>query len=162
MVGQEVKTNVPIYQNYTLRGFDPLKHRLQSYGSGWQSASFLEQERQLFGTPGGVIHDWDLKTNIDGICACGNQFFASDCAGIACSTGYYAGRKAVNYAMTVDFYDCDGKDIENEKKRLYAPLYVKNGISCKELNMVIFKAMQNYCGACAMVYPKKDQFLCNI
>ena len=37
---------------------------LQSYGTGWQSANFLEQERQLFGAPGGIMHDWDLKTNI--------------------------------------------------------------------------------------------------
>lgn len=146
MVGQEAKTNVPIYQNYTERGFDPLKHRLQSYGSGWQSASFLEQERQLFGAPGGVMHDWDLKTNIDGIYACGDQLFGSDCAGAACSTGYYAGRKAAHYAMTVDFNDYNDKDVENEKRRLYAPLYVKNGISWKELNLAIAKAMQNYCG----------------
>lgn len=29
MVGQEAKTNVPIYRNYQERGFDPTKHRLQ-------------------------------------------------------------------------------------------------------------------------------------
>ena len=45
---------------------------LQSYGTGWQSANFLAQERQLFGAPGGVWHDWDLKTNIDGIYAAGD------------------------------------------------------------------------------------------
>ena len=64
MVGEEAKTKIPIYQNYTERGFDPRKHMLQSYGTGWQSANFLEQERQFFGAPGGLMHDWDLQTNI--------------------------------------------------------------------------------------------------
>ncbi len=65
------------------------------------SPPFLDQERQLFGAPGGIMHDWDLKTNIDGIYAAGDQLYASDCAGFACATGYYAGRKASAYAGAV-------------------------------------------------------------
>lgn len=68
----------------TERGFNPKKHMLQSYGTGWQSAAFLDQERQLFGAPGGIITDWDLKTNIDGIYAAGDQLYASDCCGTKC------------------------------------------------------------------------------
>ena len=180
MVGEEAKTKVPIYQNYTERGFDPGRHMLQSYGSGWQSANFLEQERQLFGAPGGVMHDWDLKTNIDGIYAAGDMLYASDCAGAACATGYYAGRKAADHAMRTPACGCGenpneeaargytgnpgetaacGEDtagfeawlreqIDAEKERLYAPLYVpeEEGVGWKELNMAISKAMQNYCG----------------
>lgn len=147
MVGQEAKTHVPIYQNYNERGFDPEKHRLQSYGNGWQSASFLDQERQFFGAPGGIMHDWNLKTNIDGIYACGDQLYGSDCAGAACSTGYYAGRKAADYASHVGYTNYDTTQIEVEEKRLYAPLYNQTGIHWKELNMAISKCMQNYCGA---------------
>lgn len=146
MVGQEAKTNVPIYKNYTERGFDPTKHRLQSYGNGWKSANFLDQERQFFGAPGGVMHDWDLKTNIDGIYACGDQLFGSDCAGAACSTGHYAGRKAAEYAKKVEYRCYDQKQVINEQKRLYAPLNQQNGITWKELNKAISKCMQNYCG----------------
>lgn len=148
MVGEEAKTKIPIYQNYTERGFDPCKHMLQSYGTGWQSANFLEQERQFFGAPGGIMHDWDLKTNIDGIYAAGDQLYASDCAGFACATGYYAGRKASDYAKTVELGAVDRSDVEAEKERLYAPLYAdkEEGIGWKELNMAISKAMQNYCG----------------
>ena len=146
MISQEAKTNVPIYKNYTERGFDPEQHILQSYGNGWQSANFLEQERQFFGAPGGIMHDWDLKTNIDGIYACGDQLFGSDCAGAACSTGHYAGRKAAQYARTVEYSQYDELLVEDEMKRLYAPLYVTDGISWKELNLAISKAMQNYCG----------------
>lgn len=149
MVGEEAKTKIPIFQNYTERGFDPKKHMLQSYGTGWQSASFLEQERQFFGAPGGLMHDWDLKTNLDGIYAAGDQLYASDCAGFACATGYYAGRKAaVAAARTEGLFEVSGEDIEAEKKRLYHPLYVsrEEGMGWKELNMAIAKAMQNYCG----------------
>ena len=149
MVGEEAKTKIPIYQNYTDRGFDPEKHMLQSYGTGWQSANFLEQERQFFGAPGGVMHDWDLQTNIDGLYVAGDETFASDCAGAACSTGYYAGRKAAESASAIDSIPhMERSDAEAEKKRLLAPLYVKeeDGISWKELNMAVSKAMQNYCG----------------
>ncbi len=148
MVGEEAKTKIPIFQNYTERGFNPEKHMLQSYGTGWQSANFLEQERQFFGAPGGLMHDWDLKTNIDGIYAAGDQLYASDCAGFACATGYYAGRKAAYYAQSATLGEVRKEDIEAEKKRLYAPLYVnrEDGMGWKELNMAIAKAMQNYCG----------------
>ena len=148
MVGQEAKTQVPIYQNYTERGFDPEKHMLQSYGTGWQSASFLDQERQFFGAPGGIMHDWDLKTNIDGIYAAGDQLFASDCAGFACATGYYAGRKAAGYAACITNLPVPEEDVQAEAQRLYAPLHTEaeNALSWKELNAAIAKAMQNYCG----------------
>ena len=148
MVGEEAKTKIPIYQNYTERGFDPEKHMLQSYGTGWQSANFLEQERQFFGAPGGIMHDWDLKTNIDGLYAAGDQLYASDCAGFACATGYYAGRKAADDARRTEPGSISRADVEAEKARLYAPMYTEKeeGISWKELNMAISKAMQNYCG----------------
>lgn len=146
MVGEEGKTKIPILQNYTERGFDPRKHMLQSYGTGWQSAAFLGQERQLFGAPGGLMHDWDLKTNIDGIYGAGDQLFASDCCGFAAATGYYAGRKAADYAASVELAPVDEEEVEKEKNRLYAPMYVENGMDWRELNMAISKAMQNYCG----------------
>lgn len=146
MVGEEGKTKIPILKNYTDRGFDPKKDMLQSYGTGWQSANFLEQERQFFGAPGGIMHDWDLQTNIEGIYAGGDQLYASDCAGFACATGYYAGRKAADFAAASELLAYRKEDAEAEKERLYAPLYVENGMNWKELNMAISKAMQNYCG----------------
>ncbi|MBQ8397506.1 MAG: FAD-dependent oxidoreductase [Clostridia bacterium] len=148
MVGEEGKTKIPILKNYTERGFDPAIHMLQSYGNGWQSANFLPQERQLFGAPGGIMIDWDLKTNIDGIYAAGDQLFASDCCGFACATGYYAGRKAAAASETVELAEIDRAFCDAEKERLYRPMTVdaENGMSWKELNMAISKAMQNYCG----------------
>ena len=147
MVGEEGKTRVPVLQNYTERGFDPEKHMLQSYGTGWKSASFLAQERQLFGAPGGIFHDWDLKTNIDGLYAAGDQLFASDCAGFAAATGYYAGRKAAAAAEKTGLLSPDETQISIEKERIYAPFFREHGVHWKELNMAIAKAMRNYCGA---------------
>ena len=147
MVGEEGKTKIPILKNYTERGFDPQKHMLQSYGTGWQSANFLEQERQLFGAPGGIWHDWDLKTNIDGIYAAGDQLYASDCAGFACATGYYAGRKAAAAAKALNTLpDYNEAEAAAERERLLAPIRREDGMDWRELNMAISKAMQNYCG----------------
>ena len=146
MVGEEGKTKVPILQNYTQRGFDPEKHMLQSYGSGWQSASFLPQERQLFGAPGGLMVDWDLMTNLPGVYAAGDQMFASDCCGFACATGYYAGRKAAEAALNAEIAEPDPEFLQSEKRRLLAPLESQGGMDWRELNMAIAKAMQNYCG----------------
>lgn len=146
MVGEEGKTKIPILQNYTKRGFDPTRHVLQCYGTGWQSAAFLSQERQLFGAPGGIMHDWSLMTNLNGIYAAGDQLFGSDCCGFASATGHYAGRKAADHADTVALSPVDRADVDVERERLYAPMYRRDGIGWKELNMAISKAMQNYCG----------------
>ena len=145
MVGQEGRTKIPVLQYYTERGFDPEKDMLQSYGTGWQSASFLGQERQLFGAPGGVITDWDLMPNIKGVFAAGDQLYAMDCGGAASATGYYAGRKASAFADDTKLLDCEKIQCKAEKKRLLAPLTNQGAMNWKELNFAIAKCMQNYC-----------------
>ncbi|MBK9388955.1 MAG: FAD-binding protein [Bacteroidetes bacterium] len=148
MIGEEGKTRVPVYENYKKAGFDPTKHVLQCYGTGWTSASFLPQERQLFGLPGGFLNDWELKTNIEGLYAAGDCLYASNCYGHAASTGYYAGRHASAYALKEGIIEPDKNQTEAEKKRIYAPLQnnPETSIGWKELNMGISKTMQNYCG----------------
>lgn len=146
MVGEEGKTRIPIYENYTKRGFDPEKHILQSYGSGWKSASFLPQERQLFGLPGGIFQDWKLQTNIEGIFAAGDQLFASNCNGHAATTGHYAGRHAADYAKDTVLPALEESQVAAERERVYAPMKKENGMNWRELNMAISKAMQIYCG----------------
>lgn len=154
MVGQEGKTQIPILEIYKEKGFDPSKHVLQSYGTGWQSASFLPQERQLFGSPGGILNDWKLQTNLEGLFAAGDQLFASNCHGHAATTGAYAGRHAAEYASKVSFIELEKAQIQKEKERIYSPLKNKNGYGWKELNMGISKMMQNYCGD-----PKREELL---
>jgi len=146
MVGEEGKTKIPILQTYTEAGFNPDKDLLQSYGEGWSSATFLPKERQLFGLPGGIVNDWKLNTNLEGLFASGDQLFASDCVGHAAATGFYAGRHAVNYIEKITKPIIDKSQISAEKTRIYSLLNRKNGIKWKELNMHITRIMQNYCG----------------
>ena len=128
------------------RGFDPEKHVLQCYGTGWKSAEFLPKERQLFGIPGGFMHDWDLQTNLPGLYCAGDALFSSDCYGHAAATGHYAGRHAADAAKRLDFEALSEHQVEEERCRVYAPLNKAEGISWKELNEAIAKTMQNYCG----------------
>lgn len=148
MVGQEGKTNVPVYKNFTQAGFDPAKDVLQCYGVGWTSAEFLPQERQLFGLPGGFMNDWHLMTNIEGLFVAGDSLYASNCFGHAAATGAYAGRHAADYAAKQsEIIRPFNPQVEEEIKRVYAPLHAdaNSSVSWKELNEAIAKAMQNYC-----------------
>lgn len=77
----------------------------------------------------------------------GDQLYASDCAGFACATGYYAGRKAAAAAKTLDILpDYNEAEAAAERERLLAPIRREDGMDWRELNMAISKAMQNYCG----------------
>ena len=146
MVGQEGKTKIPILGAYTRAGFDPERDLLQSYGDGWKSGSFLPQERQLFGLPGGIVNDWELRTNLEGLYAAGDQLFASNCHGHAAATGHYAGRHASRYAVEAALPDLELSQVEAEKERIYSLIARESGMGWKELNAGIARIMQNYCG----------------
>jgi len=156
MVGEEGKTKIPVLKNYSKAGFDPEKHVLQCYGTGWTSAAFLPDERQLFGLPGGFLNDWSLSTNLKGLFVAGDSLYASNCYGHAAATGHYAGRHAALFAAREQLTGTVDSQVSAEKKRIYAPIYnnpVKS-FGWKELNMGISKLMQNYCGEI-----KRDELL---
>jgi len=146
MVGQEGKSKIPILQSYSDEGFNPNDDLLQSYGEGWTSASFLPRERQLFGLPGGILNDWKLRTNIEGLFAAGDQLFAADCNGHAAATGYYAGRHAADYAINASESAINYQQVTSERTRIYSLVDRINGFGWKEFNMHISRIMQNYCG----------------
>ena len=147
MVGEEGKTRVPILHNYSAAGFDPDKDLLQSYGEGWKSGAFLPQERQLFGYPGGIVNDWTLRTNLEGLYAAGDQLFASNCHGHAATTGHYAGRHAATFAKSAPEVRIDKKQAEAEQARVYSLLDGVGGVDWKEINATISWVMQHHCGA---------------
>jgi succinate dehydrogenase/fumarate reductase flavoprotein subunit len=147
MVGEEGKTKVPILQKYSGAGFDPNRDLLESYGDGWKSATFLPQERQLFGLPGGIMNDWHLRTNLEGLYAAGDQLFASNCHGHAAATGHYAGRHAAAYARQSVERKFDLQQVEYEKQRVFAPLRRSKGRPWKDLAFRISRTMQEFCGA---------------
>jgi succinate dehydrogenase/fumarate reductase flavoprotein subunit len=147
MVGQEGKSKVPVLEAYKSAGFDPDRHVLQSYGDGWKSGSFLPQERQLFGLPGGAVNDWKLMTNLEGLFAAGDMLFASNCFGHAAATGHYAGRHAAAYAAKAKPAVPDDTQVQAERHRAYLPLERERGIHWQELNAASARLMQHYCGA---------------
>ena len=147
MIGNEGKTKIPIMKRYTEAGFDPKIHKLQSYGDGWKSGAFLPQERQFFGLPGGLMNDWKLMTNVEGLFAAGDALFASNCYGHACATGHYAGRHAADYARAVGEVRVHEPQVESERARLYQALGRDVGVTWQELNFAITRVMQHHCGA---------------
>jgi succinate dehydrogenase/fumarate reductase flavoprotein subunit len=143
MVGQEGKTLIPIYRTYGQAGFDPDKDLLEAREGGWFGV-VPQQWRDASG--GGLVVDWDLMTNLDGLFAAGQQIFVSGCHANAAVTGRYAGRHAARYASRVGKTGIDRKQVEEEKTRVYAPIGRKDGMEWKELNAGACRIMQDYCG----------------
>jgi hypothetical protein len=141
MVGQEGLSNIGYY-NLTQAGFNPDKDMLQMYPEGRAASGW-----RIWWTPtGGIVPDWELKSNIEGLYGAGRSLLGgADCSNAA-ATGRYAGRKAAEYALKVKESEVDRKQVEEAKSRVYAPVKRRNGINWKELNAGICKIMQNYCG----------------
>jgi succinate dehydrogenase/fumarate reductase flavoprotein subunit len=93
-----------------------------------------------------MVNDWELRTNLEGLYAAGDQLFASNCHGHAAATGYYAGRHASRYASGVSALEIESSQVETEKKRILSLVSQNSGMGWKELNAGITRIMQNYCG----------------
>ncbi len=151
MVYHEGKCRI-IYDTYQKAGFDPDKDMLQ--------ANVMPPDRYFFypywnsmgprqwreGSRGGLLFDWDLKTNLEGLYVAGSATYSgADHAGSA-STGRYAARKGADYAQTVKEAKVSREQIEKEKARVYAPVRRMGGIGWKELRAGLTRIMQDYCG----------------
>lgn len=155
MVGQEGRTKVPVKETYEAAGFDPEKDLLQSYyllggepfPGMWQHATLpFVRGRGPFASPGGLVTDWELSSNLEGLFVAGNALFAGNYYHHAAVTGRYAGRKAAAYAKTNSMSELNRVQIEREKQRVYAPIKRSNGLDWKELRAGLCRVMQNYCG----------------
>lgn len=153
MVGNEGKTRIPVYDTLTKAGFDPDQDMLQvpvmhpdAYGHANFWAGMMVPHWRQWGA-GGLVVDWDLRTNLEGLYAAGGAIFGAGAHSSAAASGRYAGRKAASYAMTASESNIDSEQVKKEKARLYAPLE-QNGrsIGWKELNAGICRIMQDYCG----------------
>jgi succinate dehydrogenase/fumarate reductase flavoprotein subunit len=154
MVGNEGKTRIPVYWSLQNWGFDPDKDMLQAtvqppdlytWGAWWKGYG-SRHFRGLSG--GGPIFDWDLKTNLPGLYAAGSTLMCGANHSGSATTGRYAARKAAKYASMAKEPVVDRKQVEAEKKRVYAPVNRKEGIGWKELKMGLVRIMQDYCGEC--------------
>lgn len=154
MIGNEGKTRVPIYKNYTQWGFDPDKDMLlcppgepQNFrGSCWWSGMGKGVLNGMNILGSGYLTDWRLQTSLEGLYVAGGQpVNGSGCHGEAQTTGRYAGRQAAKYAETVSIIEPDKAQLEEEKNRCFAPLDNEDGIGWKELNSAIVRIMEDYC-----------------
>jgi succinate dehydrogenase/fumarate reductase flavoprotein subunit len=154
MIYNEGKCSI-IYENYCKAGFDPDRDMLQlpvmppeQYGRGpaWETYGPRQWREGAFGGGGGILFDWDLKTNLDGLYVAGSQQFSGGTHAHAAATGRYAGRKAAAYARDAKSGQVDRSQIAAEKARLYAPILRKDGITWKELRSGLCRVMQDYCG----------------
>jgi len=95
---------------------------------------------------GGLVVDWTLKTNLEGLFAAGQQLSASEDYANAAASGRYAGRMAARYAREQREPQVDRRQLEDEMRRVYAPLRTADGVEWKELQAGIARVMQEYCG----------------
>jgi hypothetical protein len=163
MVGEEGRSKIAVLKNYSEAGFDPDKDLLQSYymaggepysGLWRQNAAPYFRGRGPFASPGGLVTDWNLKTNLEGLFAAGNALYAANYYYHAAATGRYAGRKAAEYALKAGMAAIERGQVEQEKCRVYGPIKRKDGMDWKELRAGLCRVMQNYCGE-----PKNEELM---
>jgi succinate dehydrogenase/fumarate reductase flavoprotein subunit len=155
MVGNEGKTRIPVYDILTKAGFDPDKDMLQvpvlpvdaynkTSGVNYWAGKAMPLLRA---GAGGLLVDWDLRTNLEGLYGAGGTVSAAGAHSTAATGGRYAGRKAAAYALTAAEPIIDAEQVRKEKARVYGPLQQKKrSIGWKELNAGICRIMQDYCG----------------
>jgi succinate dehydrogenase/fumarate reductase flavoprotein subunit len=160
MVAHEGKTYIPIYFNYTRAGFDPDKDMLQAnvlppklagkFTPWWDPKSNIFSAPQwratAFGGGGGLLVDWDLRTNLEGLYAAGCQTASGGGHPGSAANGRYAGRKAAVYSKIAREPVIDRQQVEDEKRQVYAPVGKEGDIGWKELQAGICRIMQDYCG----------------
>ena len=153
MVGNEGRTRIPVYDTLTRAGFDPDIDMLQvpvmqpsayTHANFW--AGMVGPHWRMWGC-GGVVVDWDLRTNLDGLYAAGGAIFGAGAHSSAAASGRFVGRKAASCALHAPESRVDPAQVAREKARVYAPLSRSgHGIGWKELNAGIARVMQDFCG----------------
>ncbi|MBW1763929.1 MAG: FAD-dependent oxidoreductase, partial [Deltaproteobacteria bacterium] len=160
MVGHEGKTRIPVYETYTQNGFDPDKDMLQANvlppklagksGPWWDHKSNLHSAPQwrdtAFNWGGGLLVGWDMKSNLEGLFAAGNQTAGGGGHAGAAGVGRYVGRILAAYASEASDPVVERKQVEDEKERVYAPVGREGNIGWKELQAGLCRIMQDYCG----------------
>jgi succinate dehydrogenase/fumarate reductase flavoprotein subunit len=153
MVGNEGKTRIPVYEALTRAGFNPDNDLLQApvmNPEGYQMSNFwagMDVPHWRIWGSGGLVVDWDLKTDVEGLYAAGGAIFGAGAHSGAAASGRYAGRIAAAFAMTSQQAKINPDQLKREKSRVYKPLQeYKHRIGWKELNAGICRIMQDYCG----------------
>jgi succinate dehydrogenase/fumarate reductase flavoprotein subunit len=113
----------------------------------WQHATLpYLRSRGPFASPGGMVTDWNLQSNLPGLFAAGNAIYAGNYYHHASATGRYAGRKAAAFAKTAEAPVLSEDQVNDEKRRIFAPIHRTKGMDWKELRSGLCRIMQHYCG----------------
>ncbi len=142
MLTEESTTKIMV-KTMTEAGFDYTKDQVMSYSNLEFGGS---QQYREANRGAGLMIDWDLKTNLDGLYAAGTCTFSPGDHSFAASTGRYAGRKAAAYAKSAEAGKVCREQIDKEKERILAPTKRKDGIEWKELMNGLSRAMQYFAG----------------
>lgn len=159
MVGNEGKSRFTLYDYYTRAGFNPELDMLMApimQPEGYRSGGWFQGEpnaakpwrSESFGRQGEPLLDWNLMTTVPGLFAAGAASGLEGCS-FACSSGFFAGNRASEYAKANTLGEIDKKQLEKEKKRIYAPIKRMGKdsayISWKELWGGSARVMQQCC-----------------
>ena len=141
MMLTEESTTKAMVQTMTNDGFDNHRDQILNY-------TFIEaQPSQQYRDPArgaGIMTDWDLMSNVEGLYAAGTAMFSPGDHSYAASTGRYAGRKAAAFVKTVEAGEICSEQVEKEKARILAPTKRSGGIEWKELHNGLCRVMQYF------------------
>ncbi len=152
MIGNEGKTNYPVYKLYGANGFDPEQDMLQLplfspddvlTKPSWVGTR-IPQWREAHRTSNCAIFDWNLKSTLDGLYVAGLMTSNNYGSG-AHTTGRYAARNAWKYAQSVDYCELYRAQIDAEKERVYASVKQTKGVGWKEFRAGCARVMQDHC-----------------
>lgn len=173
MIGNEGKSRYTLYDLYTRSGFDPDKDMLMApievpenymkFGAWFHGEpDVVKPWRTENGGQGEIACDWKLMTSIPGLFVAGASGGLEGCS-FACSSGFYAGDRAVEFAVEVSLGEVDEEQLQKERERVYAPTKRcgdKNAyVSWKELWGGIARVMQQCCAEYKTI-PILKQGLC--
>jgi len=159
MIGNEGKSRYTLYDLYTRSGFDPEKDMLMApiqvpenymrFGAWFHGEiDAAKTWRTENGGQGEIACDWDLMTNVPGLFVAGASGGLEGCS-FACSSGFYAGNRAVEYSEDLPLAEILEEDVEAERTRVYAPIKrcgdKKAYVSWKELWAGTARVMQQCC-----------------
>ena len=142
MLTQESTTNIMV-KKMDEDGFDNHKDQVMNYFFNEYEAP-LQYREMPYG--GGLMHDWDLMTDLEGLYAAGTSTFMPEDHSYAAATGRYAGRKAAAFVKDAEGVELDRAQIDREKERVLAPTKLEFGIDWKELHNGLARIMQYFVG----------------
>lgn len=160
MIGNEGKSRYTLYDLYTRSGFDPEKDMLMApievpenymkFGAWFHGEpDIVKPWRTENGGQGEIACDWNLMTSVPGLFVAGASGGLEGCS-FACSSGFYAGNRAAEYAQKTVLGEIDKDQLDAEHERVYAPTRRCGGktayVSWKELWGGTTRVMQQCCG----------------